>query len=82
MVLLLLLALGVLALADAALGGGDGGLQLMGTASTVVEPGDTLWSIASDVAGARDVRQVIDEIQLLNGLGDASIEPGQVLRLP
>lgn len=81
-VLLLLLAVGVVAVAEAVLGSGGTGLELMGTASVVVEPGDTLWSIARDVVGERDVREVVDVIQLLNGLDDAAIEPGQVLQLP
>ena len=35
------------------LAGGGGDLQLAGVQSVVVEPGDTLWSIASAVAGDR-----------------------------
>ena len=81
-VLVLALAVGVVALGEAALGGGGEGLELMGTSSVVVERGDTLWSIAGSVAGERDVREVVDRIQELNGLGSADIEPGQVLQLP
>ncbi|MDK3257870.1 LysM peptidoglycan-binding domain-containing protein [Blastococcus capsensis] len=81
-VLLLLVAMGVAAGVDALLGHGAEGLDLMRTSSVVVVPGDTLWSIASGMAGERDVREVIDRIQLLNGLDSASIEPGQVLELP
>jgi nucleoid-associated protein YgaU len=60
----------------------DDGLQLVGESSVVVEPGDTLWSIAGSVAGSDDVRPVIDRIQELNGLTGADLVPGQVLRLP
>jgi nucleoid-associated protein YgaU len=81
-VLAVLLAMAVITIASALLGGGGSGLELMGTSSVVVEPGDTLWSLAGTVAGDRDVREVVDEIQLLNRLADARIEPGQVLRLP
>ena len=82
-VLVLALGVGVVALGDAVLGDGEGaGLELMGTSSVVVERGDTLWSIARSVAGDRDVREVIDGIQVLNGLDGADISPGQVLRLP
>ena len=60
----------------------DDGFQLAGVASTVVQPGDTLWSIARSVAGDVDVRVVVDEIQRLNGMEDAALVPGQVLELP
>ncbi|NEK86757.1 LysM peptidoglycan-binding domain-containing protein [Blastococcus saxobsidens] len=81
-VLVLAAGVGVVALADSLLGGGTGGLELMGTSSVTVERGDTLWSIAGSVAGERDVREVVDRIQELNGLDSAAIEPGQVLHLP
>ena len=82
-VLVLALGVGVVALGDAVLGDGEGeGLQLMGTSSVVVERGDTLWSIARSVAGDRDVRGVIDGIQVLNDLDGVDISPGQVLQLP
>lgn len=82
MVLLLLVATGMTAGVAALLENEVEGLALMDTSSVIVESGDTLWSIASGVAGTRDVREVIDGIQLLNDLTSASIEPGQVLRLP
>ena len=63
-------------------GGGEGDLRLAGVTSVVVEPGDTLWSIASSLEGDGDVRAMIDEIQELNGLESAAIVPGQTLRLP
>jgi hypothetical protein len=62
---------------------GDGdGLRLAGVQSVVVEPGDTLWSIASGVAGTADVREVVDRIQQLNDLHGTVLIPGQVLELP
>jgi LysM repeat protein len=49
----------------------------------VVEPGDTLWGIASGVAGpAADPRPVVDALIAGNHLGDADLSPGTVLRLP
>jgi nucleoid-associated protein YgaU len=60
---------------------GDG-LHLVGVSSVVVEPGDTLWSIAESVAGGADVRDVVDRIQELNRLDGSSLVPGQVLQLP
>jgi nucleoid-associated protein YgaU len=64
------------------LAGGDGDLRLAGVQSVVVQPGDTLWSIAGDAAGTDDVRQVVARIQELNGLHGTVLVPGQVLELP
>jgi nucleoid-associated protein YgaU len=63
-------------------GGGSGDLQLTGVSTVTVESGDTLWSVASSVAGDRDVRQVVDEIQRLNHLDGVDLQAGQVLQLP
>jgi LysM repeat protein len=46
----------------------------------VVQPYDTLWSIAS--AGYSDPREGVWEIKRRNGLEEATIVPGQVLLLP
>lgn len=62
--------------------GGGSDLRLAGESSVVVQPGDTLWSIASAVEGGGDVRGVIDAIQALNGLRGAELVPGQTLVLP
>jgi nucleoid-associated protein YgaU len=48
----------------------------------VVQPGDTLWSIATSLDGDGDVRAVVDQIQELNGLNGATLVPGQTLLLP
>lgn len=64
------------------LAGGDGELQLAGVQSVVVQPGDTLWSVARGVAGTADVRAVVHRIQQLNGLHGTVLQPGQVLDLP
>jgi nucleoid-associated protein YgaU len=50
--------------------------------SVTVQPGDTLWSIATSLDGDGDVRAVVDEIQELNGLNGAALVPGQTLLLP
>ncbi|WP_236830120.1 LysM peptidoglycan-binding domain-containing protein [Blastococcus sp. KM273128] len=81
-VAVLLLGLGAAALGGALLGEDEPGLALMGTTKVIVEPGDTLWSIAGAAAGGRDVRDVIVDIRRLNGLESAAIDPGQVLMLP
>jgi len=48
----------------------------------VVQPGDTLWTIAGRVAPDRDPRAVIHQIREINGLPGASIEAGQRLAVP
>jgi hypothetical protein len=62
--------------------GDGGGLRLAGESSVVVQPGDTLWSIASGLQAEGDVRTLVDEIQALNGLRGAELVPGQTLLLP
>jgi nucleoid-associated protein YgaU len=64
------------------LGGGSGDLRLAGVQSVVVQPGDTLWSISSGVAGTADIRAVVHRIQEMNGLQGTVLVPGQVLELP
>ncbi|QKW37928.1 LysM peptidoglycan-binding domain-containing protein [Actinomadura sp. NAK00032] len=62
--------------------GGHGGPS--GPARTVVvEPGDTLWGIASAADPGTDPRLTVDRIMDLNGLrGDPVVHPGQEIRLP
>lgn len=52
--------------------------------SVAVEPGQTVWQLASVAAGDdMDVRQVVNEILEDNGLtGTSDIRPAQILRLP
>ncbi|MCT9821484.1 LysM peptidoglycan-binding domain-containing protein [Microbacterium sp. W1N] len=78
----------VIALSFAILSGGsalashDGGAPA-GTFETVtVLPGDTLWSIAAEVAPASDRRDVVDAIVSLNALSTGEITPGQSLSIP
>lgn len=63
-------------------GGGGEALDLVGVSSVVVQPGDTLWSIAESVADGNDIRAVVDRIQQLNGLEGSDLAPGQILQLP
>ena len=54
-----------------------------GSAPTVtVQPGDTLWAIASRVAPKADPRVTVQQIIDRNELAGASVEAGQVLVLP
>jgi len=50
--------------------------------TTVVQPGDTLWSIASARHPGDDVRIRVQDIEQANGLAGPTIEVGQSLRLP
>jgi nucleoid-associated protein YgaU len=51
--------------------------------TVVVEPGDTLWDIASAADPKTDPRLVVQRIIDLNGLAaDPTVQPGQELRLP
>ncbi|WP_237224576.1 MULTISPECIES: LysM peptidoglycan-binding domain-containing protein [Rothia] len=53
------------------------------SSSTVtVMHGDSLWSIAADVAPGEDNRDVINHIMQINNLTTAQVEPGQVLEVP
>jgi hypothetical protein len=60
----------------------DGGLELAGSSTVVVQPGDTLWSLAGEVAPDEDRRAVVDAIVDVNGLHDVDLLPGMVLELP
>lgn len=53
------------------------------TAAHVVEPGETLWELASTVADdGSDLRGIVRDIQEINQLDGATIHPGQRLQLP
>ena len=47
----------------------------------IVQPGETLWSIAGGLGTDGDLRETVDQIAALNG-GDTSLRPGQRLVLP
>jgi LysM repeat protein len=51
-------------------------------ATVVVQPGDTLWSIASARYPSDDVRVRVDDIERANRLHSPVIEVGQTLQLP
>ncbi len=51
-------------------------------AVVVVQPGESLWSIAQQVAPGSDPRETVSRIRDLNGLADAIVTPGQSLVVP
>lgn len=50
--------------------------------TVVVQPGDTLWSIAAEHYPGDDVRDRVQDIESANGLASPQIEAGETLRLP
>lgn len=48
----------------------------------VVQPGETLWSIARDLDPSADPRSVIEEIKAVNHLKGQVVLPGQALTVP
>jgi LysM repeat protein len=51
--------------------------------TVTVQPGDTLWSIASAHSNSSDdVQGTIDRISAANHLNTVSLEPGERLRIP
>ena len=50
--------------------------------TVVVQPGDTLWSIAAQHYPGDDVRDRVQDIEAANGLQGPQIEAGETLRLP
>jgi hypothetical protein len=58
---------------------GASGQRVPARAVYVVQPGDTIWTIARDLDPSGDTRATVDRIVALNG--SAALEPGQRLRL-
>lgn len=52
------------------------------TGTFVVQAGDSLWSIAQQVAPAADPRETIARIRDLNGMRSATVIPGQSVVVP
>ena len=61
----------------------SGGVEGGGATRTVeVQEGDTLWAIASGVAGPGEIREVVHEIQDLNSLSGVAVTEGQRIAVP
>jgi len=78
----LLAAVAAVSLFGVGLALGAHGSTSAGFTTVVVEPGDTLWSIAAEHYPADDVRVRVDDIEQANGLAGPTIQAGQTLRLP
>ena len=78
----LLVAVGLSVVGAPSSGAGRSPLPAAGaeTAVYVVQPGDTLWSIAGGVAPERDRRDVVDRLTATNGGADLVV--GQRLVVP
>jgi len=79
---LIALAIAMAMGSGAALASLDGGAPAGAFESVVVSAGDTLWSIAEDVAPGHDPRDVVDQIARLNALNGVSVQVGQELAIP
>jgi LysM repeat protein len=78
LMVVLLLALAVsLSLAVVAHGG-----TAPADSTVVVQPGDTVWSIAAEHYPSDDIRARVMDIERANGLNSPLIETGKTLRLP
>lgn len=51
-------------------------------ATVTVDAGESLWAIAERIAPQADPREVIGELERLNGLADSAVLPGQTLSIP
>jgi LysM repeat protein len=78
----------VIALSAAVIGGGaalasrDAGAPAGSFSTVTVTAGDSLWSIAEDIAPGRDPRDVVDEIVRLNALDSVVVQAGQSIAIP
>jgi LysM repeat protein len=74
--------LAVVALAGIALAVVAHGWSAPADSTVVVQPGDTLWSIATQRYPGDDVRARVVEIEQANGLRSPVIQAGETLHLP
>ena len=83
---LLVLSLAVVLASVFGFNAGAGTTDSVGAPTSFIEvtvaPGDTLWSLASRIAGGGDVRALVDEIASVNALASADVQAGQKVRIP
>ena len=61
---------------------GDRPTTLPKAGAVVVQPGETLWQIATRLAPSTDPRTTVQRIEQLNGLTTATVSAGQHLYVP
>ena len=66
----------------AALASRDAGAPAGAFTTVTVSAGDSLWSIAEEIAPSEDPRDVVSAIVRLNGLDGVMIESGQRIAIP
>ncbi len=74
-----IIAVGLLFASPGAQAGAEGGSE---APVYTVLAGETLWSIAKELAPGQDPRITIDQLMRSNNLRTADIRPGDVLLLP
>ena len=83
---LLVLSLAVVLASTFGFSAGAGTNSAVGEPTSFIEvtvaPGDTLWSLATRMAGGADVRAMVDEIASVNALASADLQAGQKVRIP
>lgn len=81
--LAVMLAYALSGLLSAAVAASDAPLAAPALTYVLVEPGDTLWSVASKLDPQGDPRALVDRIATLNALSsDAQLQVGQTLAVP
>lgn len=65
-----------------ALASREQGVEAGSFSMVTVAPGDSLWSIAVEVAPASDPRDVVDAIMRLNALDVSTVDVGDRLAIP
>ena len=78
---LLTLAVLVIALSPSTTATGEAGDQVP-TQTVTVQPGDTLWKLATDANPNGDLRQTVDDIMRLNSLPTAHLPMGSEIAVP
>ena len=61
---------------------GEQGTAALAGTTLVVQPGDSLWSVAARIAPGVDPRVTVQQLVDRNGLPSTAVAAGQVLRLP
>ena len=78
---LLTVAVLVVALGSSTIAAGDAG-DPVPTQTVTVQPGDTLWELATDANPNGDLRQTVDDIMRLNALPTAHLPLGSEIAVP